>query len=155
MLARQNNDKVGLCLFDDEVRSYIPPGQSGRNHSLRLLYELVAQRTPRPATNVANALEYISSHQRKRSIIFLLSDYYTPPFENELRKVAMRHETTVVHCMDNAEALPPAVGLVCVQDAETGEVRTIDTSARSARKNFPVDRTDIITGLVLSDIRKD
>ena len=136
LLARQNNDKAGLCLFDDQVQEYIPPAQSGRNHFLKLLHTLIESRTPRPATNIAHALDYISLHQRKRAIVFIISDFYSPPFEDTLRKLAIRHETICVHCMDDAESTPPAVGLITVQDAETGAVRTVDTSSHTTRKDF-------------------
>jgi uncharacterized protein (DUF58 family) len=136
LLARQNNDKIGLCLFDDSVQTYLPPSQPGRNHFQRLLYTLLQPRTANPATDISVAMKHVLSHQRRRSVVFFLSDFYSPPFEEALRRLAIRHEVICAHCSDPAETAPPRCGLIQIVDSETGQIRTIDTSSQIARKDF-------------------
>jgi len=134
LLAKQNNDKSGLCLFDSEIKSFIPAKKSGRNQLQRLLFELSNATQEGCPTNLAQALDFINSHQKKRAIIFLVSDFHAENYDENLRRLAHRHDLICVFCADPAEYAFPAVGLVKIQDAESGLVKTIDSSSKSTQE---------------------
>jgi uncharacterized protein (DUF58 family) len=138
--AIRNRDKVGLVLFSDEVEQFIPPTK-GRQHVLRLIREILFCAPKRRGTDIAAALDFISDVQRRRAVVFVISDFIESPeaFERlrkQLRTANKRHDLVLLHLRDRHEEELPPVGLVTLEDAETGEVREIDTSSRHVRDAF-------------------
>jgi uncharacterized protein (DUF58 family) len=133
--AIHNNDRVGLIAFSDCVELFIPPGK-GTRHALRLIREILYGQAKHPGTSVATALDFLQKVQRRRAIVFLMSDFLDRNFERPLRLAARRHDLTLVRVDDPFENELPAVGLVQVEDAETGLQYLIDTSNREARVLF-------------------
>ncbi|MEK6793720.1 MAG: DUF58 domain-containing protein [Spirochaetota bacterium] len=133
--AMKNNDKVGLALFSDEVEEYLPP-KKGRNHVLAILRTAVYH-TPRGrGTDLAKALSYISRIQKKRAVIFLLSDFHAPLPEREIDMTNRTHDLVAVRLSDPRECSLPAVGILECADAETGKIARIDTFDRRARERY-------------------
>lgn len=138
--AATNNDKVGIVFFSDKIDKYIPP-KKGRSHILRIIRELL---TIEPAagssTNVGVALEFLNSVLKKKTISFLMSDFVSTAFEKPLMLAARKHDLVGIHVFDKADKDLPDVGLLQVQDAETGKESWIDTSDKNLRllyaKNF-------------------
>ena len=147
--AIRNRDKVGLLLFSDEVEQFIPPTK-GRQHVLRLIREILFCAPKRRGTDIAAALDFIADVQRRRAVVFVISDFIESPeaFERlrrQLRTANRRHDLVLLHLRDRHEEELPALGLLTLEDAETGEVREIDTSSRHARDAFrrlALDRMD-------------
>jgi uncharacterized protein (DUF58 family) len=138
--AIRNRDKVGLVLFSDEVEQFIPPTK-GRQHVLRVIREILFCEPKRRGTDIAAALDFISDVQRRRAVVFVISDFIESPeaFERlrrQLRTANKRHDLVLLHLRDRHEEELPPVGLVTLEDAETGEVREIDTSSRHVRDAF-------------------
>ncbi len=128
--AVNNNDKVGLIFFTDKVEKYIPP-KKGKDHALTIVREMV-HATPHSAhTDVSVALHFLSNISKHKSIVFLLSDFADAGYQNSLQVAAKKHDITGVQIYDSSdEALPP-VGLVNVQDAETGNTFLLQTSNKA------------------------
>jgi len=138
--AIRNRDKVGLLLFSDEVEQFIQPTK-GRQHVLRVIREILFCAPKRRGTDIAAALDFISDVQRRRAVVFVISDFIESPeaFERlrrQLRTANKRHDLVLLHLRDRHEEELPPVGLVTLEDAETGEVREIDTSSRHVRDAF-------------------
>jgi uncharacterized protein (DUF58 family) len=138
--AIRNRDKVGLLLFSDEVEQFIPPTK-GRQHVLRVIREILFCAPKRRGTDIAAALDFITNVQRRRAVVFVISDFIESPeaFERlrrQLRTANKRHDLVLLHLRDRHEEELPPVGLVTLEDAETGEVREIDTSSRHVREAF-------------------
>jgi len=133
--AIQNNDKVGLLLFSDQVELFVPP-KKGKRHVLRLIRELFAHQPQSSQTHIASALHHLLHVLKRRSIVVLISDFLDEGFEKPLRAVARRHDTVAIQLEDIREAMLPEVGLVSLADAETGEIRMIDTSSRVVQQAF-------------------
>ena len=133
--AAKNNDKVGLLIFTDRIELYIPP-KKGSGHVLRLIRELLAFRMPRRRTNIPLALDYLGKVVRKKSTVFLVSDFIESDFQKPLGLVNRRHDVIAVPVRDRAEISMPSAGLIEFFDAETGETMLIDTSSRSFRKQY-------------------
>jgi len=133
--AIKNNDRVGLMLFADEVEKFIAP-KKGRNHVLRVIRELLHRSRGR-GTNIPGALEHLNNVVRRRSVVFLLSDFAV---EGDLHKPLSianhRHDLVALTVTDPREVELPNVGLVELEDAETGRRRWIDTSSRRVRNGF-------------------
>ncbi len=133
--AIQNNDKVGLLLFSDQVELFVPP-KKGRRHVLRLLRDLFAHEPASTGTDLTVALDRVLHVLRRRSIVLVISDFLDDGFEKKLAAVAGRHDTIAIHLQDPREEELPAVGLIDLTDAETGETVTLDTRSRAARAAF-------------------
>jgi uncharacterized protein (DUF58 family) len=133
--AANNNDKVGLLLFSDRIEGYLPP-QKGRNHILRIIQTLVNVRPTGRATNLKLALEYFLQLVKRRSICFLLSDFWGHDYEQPLHIAARRHDLIALHVHDSLEASLPNIGLVCMRDAETGQQVWVDTADVATRNAF-------------------
>ena len=125
--ALKNNDKVGLILFTDKIEKFVPP-RKGRKHVLRIIREVLSFEPKGKTTNLKAALEYMNNAIKKRSIVFLLSDYMDSGYEKILRIVGKRHDLIGIVLNDIREEEIPAMGLVKFTDAETGRERWIDTS---------------------------
>ncbi|MCB0532440.1 MAG: DUF58 domain-containing protein [Lewinellaceae bacterium] len=133
--AIANNDKVGLLLFSDRVELFIPP-QKGRQHSLRLIRELLNLEPVGSGTDLGAALQYARNVLRKRSVCFILSDFLTADYEAPLRIFSRRHDCIGLHSWDMRERTLPDVGLVRVADAESGSISWVDTSDAAFRKAY-------------------
>jgi uncharacterized protein (DUF58 family) len=137
--AARNKDRVGLLLFTREAELFIPPAR-GRNHVLRVINELVEFRPAHKTTDLAAALDFIGRVTRKRSIVFLFSDFLCAGYEESLRLLARRHDVTALLVRDPAEQHLPAGGLVQLRDAETGRERLVDADAAAALSREPGER---------------
>jgi len=133
--AINNNDKVGVLFFSDQIEKYIPP-KKGKMHILRIIRELLNITPQGRGTNIGLALEYFNNVVKKRSICFLLSDFMSQNYEAPLRVVARRHDLIGVHLFDPREEELPNVGLIRAEDAETGELRWIDTGDKQVRARY-------------------
>ena len=133
--AINNNDKVGVAFFSNKVEKYIPP-KKGRQHILRIIRELIDFEPQGHGTDIGLMLEYFNNVVKKRSICFLLSDFLTKAYESPLRIAARRHDVIGVNIIDPREEELPDVGLIRARDAETGEMRWIDTSSRRLRDRY-------------------
>ena len=133
--AAANNDRVGLVAFSDRVEEYVPPAKD-RRHVLRIIRELLYLEPQGRGTNIAAALTYIARVQKRRAIVFLLSDFFDDGYEQQLRAAALRHEIVALTLHDPREEALPDVGLVDLQDAETGALVTVDTSDRRVRDGY-------------------
>jgi uncharacterized protein (DUF58 family) len=125
--AIKNNDKVGMITFTDRIEQFIPP-KKGRTHILRIIRDFVASKPEGTGTNLKQALEYFNHVSKKRSIVFLISDFFDNGYDKAMKIVARKHDLIAVQLYDQREARLPDVGLVKLADAETGEERWIDTS---------------------------
>jgi uncharacterized protein (DUF58 family) len=130
--ALQNNDKVGLILFTDQVEMYIPP-QKGRQHLLRIIRELLYFEPISRKTDINPPLEYLINVIKKKCIAFVMSDFISAPFEKTLKLAAKRHDIIGMHVYDPAEASLPAVGILKLRDPETGAIRVVDTYDEASR----------------------
>jgi len=133
--AIQNNDKVGVLFFTDQVEKYIPP-KKGKQHILRIIRELLNFKPKGTGTNIGVALQYLNNLIKKRSIAFILSDFITRGYEDPLRIAARRHDIVGVHLYDPREETLPNVGLIRAIDAETGAVRWIDSGSAKVRERY-------------------
>jgi len=133
--ALTNHDKVGAVLFTDKVEKYIPP-KKGRNHILRIIRELIYFEPENRGTNLGEALKYLNSVIKKRSIAFVLSDFMDEGYDPVLKIASRKHDLIGVRVFDDLEARLPNVGLIKVTDAETGEQRMIDTSSKKVRERY-------------------
>src|SRR5262249_29798153 len=135
LCAVSNNDRVGLVAFTDTVERFVPPNK-GPRHVLRLLRDILAFEPQKPGTDLAAALDYLNKVQRRRAIVFLVSDFLGTGFENAFRRAARKHDLIAARRSDPREQDWPAVGLVRLEDAETGQQTVIDTSSRAFRERF-------------------
>jgi len=133
--AINNNDKVGVIFFSDRIEKFIPP-KKGRQHTLRIIRELIDFEPKGTGTRIGQALEYFNNVIKKRSICFLLSDFLGQDYENPLRIAARRHDLVGLHLIDPREEKLPNVGLIRAMDAETGQVQWIDSASRRVREQY-------------------
>jgi uncharacterized protein (DUF58 family) len=133
--AISNQDKVGAILFSDQIEKYIPP-KKGKSHILRILREIIYHKPEGKGTHLGQALEYLNNVVKKRSIVFILSDFLTEPYETALRVASKRHDVIGLHLFDRSEYQLPDVGLLKTRDLETGESLLIDTSSKKLRKEY-------------------
>lgn len=133
--ATQNNDKVGLLLFSEDVELFIPP-KKGRGHILRIIRELIYHKPKGTRTNLATPLRYLNNVIKKRSIAFVLSDFICEDYEEALRIAAKRHDVIGLMLHDRREKELPDAGLLSVADRETGELKLIDTSYQPLRHRY-------------------
>jgi uncharacterized protein (DUF58 family) len=133
--ATQNNDKVGLILFSEDVELYIPP-KKGRSHILRIIRELVYHEVHGRKTDLSVPLRYLNNVIKKRSIAFVLSDFIADGYEEALRIASKRHDVIGLMLYDRHEKVMPDAGLLSVQDRETGETLLLDTSNRMLRETY-------------------
>lgn len=134
--AATNNDKVGVIFFSDKVEGFIPP-KKGRSHILRIIRELIAlEPKGKSGTHLATALEYLNNVLKKRTITFILSDLISAPYENPLQLAARRHDVVGIQVYDKADRELPKAGLMQIADAETGELRWIDSSDKHVQTEY-------------------
>ena len=133
--AIKNNDKVGLIVFTDDVEMFIPPAK-GTTHVLRLIRELLNFTPKQAQTNISAGIEYLGRVTNKRSVVFLISDFLGEGFEKQLHILAKRHDLIAVSITDPREVRMPNVGLIELEDAESGERILIDTGGAAVRKQY-------------------
>jgi uncharacterized protein (DUF58 family) len=133
--ATQNNDKIGLILFSDQVELFIPP-KKGKSHVLRIIRELIEFQPKSKKTDLSVALKFLSSIQKKKAIVFVISDFMTSDYEHTLKIASKRHDLTGVRVYDAREEKMPNVGVVSMLDAETGENVLVDTTSKQLRLDY-------------------
>ena len=133
--AMQNNDKVGLILFSDDIELFIPP-KKGKGHILRIIRELIEFKPKSNKTNIGEALEYLSRVLKKKAIVFLISDFLDTNYKDSLKISAKRHDLTGIRIFDKNEQELPNIGIVNMKEAETGELFTIDTSSKKLKEIY-------------------
>jgi len=133
--ATKNNDKVGCALFTDGVELFIPP-RKGRQHVLRVIRELLYFQPAGSGTDLTSALQLLGRVLKRRSVVFVVSDFLDPEFEKPLSVLARRHDVIPIVVSDSRELQIPAVDLVDLVDAETGQALTVDTGSAAARQRF-------------------
>ena len=133
--AIKNNDKVGLVVFTDKVELFVAPNK-GRSHVLRLIRDLLNFQPAGHGTDIAQALDYLGRITHKKGVVFLVSDFVSPDYRKPLRVVARRHDLIAVSVADPREASLPDVGLIELEDAETGRRVLVDTSSKRVRNEY-------------------
>jgi uncharacterized protein (DUF58 family) len=133
--ATQNNDKIGLILFSDVIELYIPP-KKGRSHVLRIIRELIEFEPKSKKTNIAEAFKFLSNVMKKRAIVFVLSDFIADEYKQNLKIAAGRHDITGIRVYDKREEQIPNLGIVQMEDEETGELMLVNTSSKKVRLNY-------------------
>lgn len=133
--AIKNNDKVGLIIFTDKIEKFVPP-RKGKSHVLRVLRELLFFKPEDRNTDIGVALEYLSRVIRRRSVVFLVSDFLSRDYEHALRIANKKHDIVAINIIDPREMELPRVGYLELEDAETGEEILLDTSDPEVRRVF-------------------
>lgn len=133
--ALQNNDKVGLILFSDSIELYIPPSK-GKTHVLRIIRELIEFKPSSKKTNLSEALKFLVDVTKKKSIVFILSDFISDQYEKNLKIAANKHDLTGIRVYDKLETEIPNLGIVPMYDQETGQVTMVDTSSKKTRESY-------------------
>ena len=146
--AISNNDKVGAILFTDKVEKYIPP-KKGKSHILRIIREIIYYEPESRKTDIDQALIYLNNVQKKRAIVFLLSDFFSSPFDQALSIAQKRHDIIGLHIYDKWEKELPDIGLIKTIDPETNAEFMIDSSNAKIRslyaKNFSNNQENFST----------
>jgi uncharacterized protein (DUF58 family) len=133
--AIANNDRVGLVLFTDRVERFVPP-RKGARHVLRLIRDILFFEPARHGTSLRDGLDFLNRVQRRRAVVFLLSDFLDRDFARAFKRTAKRHDLITIRLSDPGEQELPAVGLLQVEDPESGVPLLIDTSSRAVRDAF-------------------
>ncbi len=133
--AIKNNDKVGLIIFTDSIEKFVPP-KKGRGHVLRLIREILYFRPQGTQTDIGGALEYFTKVIKRKSVVFLVSDFLSEGFYKPLQIANKKHDIIAVKITDPRETRFENVGLIELEDAETGEVIMVDTASRTFRREF-------------------
>ncbi|NNG10535.1 MAG: DUF58 domain-containing protein [Arenibacter sp.] len=133
--ALQNNDKVGLLLFTNEVELYIPP-KKGKSHALRIIRELLEFSPKSTETNLGAALKFLTNVMKKKAIVFVLSDFIADDYLQTLRITGKKHDLTGIRVFDEREETIPNLGMVQMQDAETGAIQLVNTQSKKVRMAY-------------------
>ena len=135
--AIKNNDKVGLALFSDKVEKYIPP-KKGKKHVLRLITEIMNHdfNNTNKRTSIKNAIDFANKISKRKSVIFLISDFIDDNFWNELKFLNFKHDLVGLQIYDSYEKNFPNIGLINIHDSETGKSTWIDTTSKKNREKF-------------------
>ncbi len=133
--AIQNNDKVGVIFFSDQIEKFIPP-KKGTSHILRIIREVVSFEPLHRSTDISEALRFLTSAIKKRSTAFVISDFISRDFDQPLRIAARKHDLIALRITDKRETELPSIGLVRFADAETGKEYWIDTSHADSQKRY-------------------
>lgn len=141
--AIQNNDKVGVVFFTDQIELYIPP-KKGKSHILRIIRELIEFKPKGSGTNISEAFKFLSSVIKKRSIVFTLSDFQDEAYDKNLKIASSKHDLTAIRIIDPAEEQLPDIGLVQLQNPETGTLELIDTSSNIVRATYEKDYQNFV-----------
>lgn len=134
--ALQNNDKIGLALFTDQIELYIPP-KKGKSHVLRIIRELIEFQPKSKKTNIDQALQFLANVQKKKAIAFMISDFITGEnYESALKIAAKKHDLTGIRIYDEREEQIPNLGVILAEDEETGETVVVNTTSKKIRANY-------------------
>ncbi len=133
--AIKNNDRVGAILFTDGIEKFIPP-RRGSTHVLRVIRELLFHKPVRTGTSIQKALDHLNLVLHKKAVVFLISDLLDQGYELSLKAANRRHDMVIVQIVDPRERDLPDVGIVELQDAETGEILHVDTSLPWVRATY-------------------
>jgi len=133
--AVNNNDKVGVVFFSDIIEKYIPP-KKGKQHALYIVRHLLSFAAKRKGTSLTTALRYLNSSTRQRSIVFILSDFIDTGFEDALKVAGKKHNVIGIKIYDKMDMQLPPIGLMQVQDSETGATKWIDSSDYLTRQQY-------------------
>lgn len=143
--AIKNNDKVGLALFSDKIEKYIPP-KKGKKHVLRLITDIVNHdfENSKKRTSIKTAIDFANKISKRKSVIFLISDFIDDNFWNELKFLNFKHDVVGLQIYDSYERNFPNVGLINIHDSETGENTWIDTTSKKNREKFQKNSDEIL-----------
>ena len=141
--AIQNNDKVGVVFFTDQIELFIPP-KKGKSHILRMIRELIEFKPKGTGTNISEAFKFLSSVIKKRSIVFTLSDFQDEAYDKNLKIASSKHDLTAIRIIDPAEEQLPDIGLVQLQNPETGTIGWVDTSSSIVRATYEKDYQNFV-----------
>ena len=133
--ATKNNDKVGLILFSDNVELYIPP-KKGKSHVLRIIRELLEFKSKSKKTDINVPLKFVSNILKNRSIAFIISDFISKDYSNSLKIFSSKHDVTGIRIYDQTEVIIPNLGVIDINDNETGQRLTVNTGSKKVRKNM-------------------
>ncbi|PSL22557.1 DUF58 domain-containing protein [Chitinophaga ginsengisoli] len=133
--AINNNDKVGVIFFSDGVEKYIPP-KKGKSHILFIIRELISFEPKRKGTNIKETLRFFNNANKKRSIVFLMSDFLTGSYQDALNIASKRHDMVGVHIYDQRDKELPSVGLIQMNDLETGDRQWVDSSDKKVQQYY-------------------
>lgn len=141
--AIRNKDQVGLLLFSDQVEHFVPPGK-GQGHVRRILRDLFYFQPRSRGTKLSTAFQYLPGILKKRAVVFIISDFFDEGFDQSLRVLGRRHDVVAIVVNDKAEIEVPDLGVIDLQDAETGEIISVDTGSTSFREYWKETRKDLI-----------
>ena len=141
--AIQNNDKVGVVFFTDQIELFIPP-KKGKSHILRIIRELIEFKPKGTGTNISEAFKFLSSVIKKRSIVFTLSDFQDEAYDKNLKIASSKHDLTAIRIIDPAEEQLPDIGFVQLQNPETGTMGWVDTSSSIVRATYEKDYQNFV-----------
>jgi len=133
--AIQNNDKVGVIFFSDKIEKFIPP-KKGKKHILFIIRELISFKPESKKTDISVALKYLVNVIKKRSTVFILSDFFDNDFTKALQTAKHKHDIVALKIYDEREETMPNIGLIKFEDSETGKEMWINTSNKKVRDNF-------------------
>jgi uncharacterized protein (DUF58 family) len=133
--AVSNNDKVGVIFFSDKIEKYIPP-KKGRQHALYIVRELLTVEPTKKGTNLDDAIKYFTTAVKQKSIAFILSDFLTSGYDDDLKVIGSKHDVIGIRVYDKMDMQLPDAGLIQVEDAETGKNVWVDSSNAMVRYNY-------------------
>jgi uncharacterized protein (DUF58 family) len=133
--AVSNNDKVGVIFFSDKIEKYIPP-KKGRQHALYIVRELLTVEPTKKGTNLDDAIKYFTTAVKQKSIAFILSDFLTSGYDDDLKVIGNKHDVIGIRVYDKMDMQLPDAGLIQVEDAETGKNVWVDSSNAMVRYNY-------------------
>jgi uncharacterized protein (DUF58 family) len=133
--AAYNNDRTGLLTFSDRVEQFVPPAR-GTRHVLRLVRDVLFHPPPHAATDLSAATDYLARILKRRSIVFILSDFFDEGYEQSLQSLARRHDVVALTLVDPLDLALPDAGLVELADAESGARMLVDTSDAAVRRRY-------------------
>ena len=139
--AIKNNDKVGLIMFSDKIEKYVPP-KKGKSHVLRVVRELLYHKSEGQKTSINNALDFLLKVAKRRSVVFLISDYIDHGYWKSLKIANRKHDLIGIKVSDIAESYIPNLGLLKIHDPESNQEFWVDTSSKSDRLNFSNNQLD-------------
>jgi len=130
-----NNDKIGILFFSDKIEKFIPP-KKGKSHALRIIRELIEMQSKGNGTDIAGALKFLTNVLKKKSIVFIVSDFMDNKFDEPLRIASKKHDTIAIQIYDKFEERLPDGGLMQIMDAESGIIKWYDTSDKKVRDEY-------------------
>ena len=136
--ALQNNDKVGVILFSDQIELFIPP-KKGKSHILRIIRELIEFKPNSKRTSISTALSFLMRVIKKKSIVFILSDFIDSDYESSIQLISKKHDLTGIRIYDKIESNIPNLGIVPFRDNETNVINYVNTSSKSFKSNHTIN----------------